>query len=161
MNIHRRIIDAVGNQRAVHEIPVDEERTLQRIDAATLDAKMRISPWLLSRSLHISLGNVHAPDESHLAVNHAQLAVVAIVHLAGKSREAHGHEGVHVNARISHPFEEGVLHLPAAHVVINHSYFHSLLRLVYQRISHQIAQCIVLKDVSIQVDVMLGLTYII
>ena len=68
---------------------------------------------------------------------------------------------MNINARITHPLEESILHLPAAHIIIDESHFHSLLRLVYQRISHQIAQCIVLEDVSIQVDVMLGLTYII
>ena len=122
---------------------------------------MRIAPLLLPGALHIALGDVHATDESYPAVYHAYLAVIAVVHLAGKRRKPYRHERMHIDARFPHALKEGILHLPAAHVIVYQSDFHSLLRLVYQGISHQIAQGVILEDVGIQMDVMLRLTYLI
>ena len=122
---------------------------------------MRIAPLLFSGALHIALGDVHAADESYPAVYHAYLAVITVVHLAGKRRKPYRHERMHVDARFSHALKEGILHLPATHIIIYQSDFHSLLRLVYQGISHQITQGIILEDVGIQMDMMLRLTYLI
>ena len=122
---------------------------------------MRIAPLLFPSALHIALGDVHATDKSYPAVYHAYLAVIAVVHLAGKRRKPYRHERMHIDARFPHALKEGILHLPAAHVIVYQSDFHSLFRLVYQGISHQIAQGIILEDVGIQMDMMLSLTYII
>ena len=122
---------------------------------------MGISPSLLLGTFHIPQGDVHTTNEAYPAIYHAQLAVVAIIHLAGKGRETHRHKGMHVDARISHSLEEGILHLPAAHIIIDEAYLHALFRLVYQGISHQIAQGVVFQDISIQMDMVLSLPYII
>ena len=122
---------------------------------------MRIAPLLLPGALHIALGDVHATDESYPTVYHAYLTVIAVVHLAGKRRKPYRHERMHIDACFSHALKEGILHLPAAHIIIYQSDFHSLLRLVYQGISYQITQGIILEDVGIQMDMMLRLTYII
>ena len=68
---------------------------------------------------------------------------------------------MNINACIAHPLEESILHLPAAHIIIDESHFHSLLRLVYQGIGYKISQGIIFHDIRIEMDMMLCLTYII
>lgn len=69
--VYRWIILAIGYQRAIHEIPVYQEGSLDGIHTTSLDAEMGITPTLSAAALHISQGYVHAADEAHLAVDYA------------------------------------------------------------------------------------------
>ena len=160
-DVYRRIILAVGYQCAVYEIPVYQECSLDGVHAASLDTKMGIAPTLSAVALHIAQGDVHAADESHLAIYHAQLTVVAIIHLAREGREAHRHEGMHIDSGISHALKEAVLHLPTPHIIVNQSDLHALLRLVDQGVGDEVAQRVFLDDIGIEMDMLLGLSYII
>ena len=110
---------------------------------------MRISPSLPSRPLDISQGDVHTTDEAHLAIYHTQLAVISIIYLSRESRETHWHEGIHLYAGSLHPIEESVFYPPAPHIIIKQTNLHSLASLVDQDIRHEIAQWVVLDDISI------------
>ena len=161
MDIHRRIVLTAAYQCSIYKIPIYQKSTLNGIDTTAFYPEMGIPPRLFPRSLHVSQGDIHAADEAHLPIYHAQFAVVAVVHLTGKCRESNRHKGMNINARITHPLEESILHLPAAHIIIDESHFHSLLSLVYQGIGYKISQGIIFHDIRIEMNMMLCLTYII
>ena len=54
-------------------------------------------------------------------------------------------------------FEEATINAPTAYVIINHSHLHALSCLVYQCISYQTAQRVVLEDIYINMNMMAGL----
>ena len=128
------IIAAVGDESARNEIPVDEKRPLYGIHRSSYNLEMGITPAMAVSARDITFGNVHAADESHSAVDDAELAVVAVVHLACEGREAHGHEWHHLDTGITHTLEEGVVNVPASHIVVDYSHFHSFPRLVYEHV---------------------------
>ena len=165
-----RIVLAVAQQGAVYEVPVDEECALQRVDGAACHAYHGIAPSHVARSfllflssavnaLHIAQRYVHAADETRGAVDDDELAVVAVVHLAGERREANGQERCHFDALFAHAFKEAVSHLPAAHVVVDDAYFHTLPDLGDEGVADQVAQGVVLEDVDVNVYVALCLGY--
>ena len=84
--------------------------------------------------------------------------MVAIVHFAGEGREAHGHEGLHIYAGIAHATEEGILHPPAPHIVVDESHLHPLSGLVDERISYETAEGVVFHDVGADVNMVLSST---
>ena len=112
---------------------------------------MGVAPFLFAVARDVAFGDVHAADETHLAVNDAELAVVAVVHLAGEGREAHGHECLHLYASLAHAVEEFVPHVPAAHIIVDESHLHTLPCLVYQHVGHEIAQRVRLHDIRDEV----------
>ena len=82
--------------------------------------------------------------------------MVAIVDLAGERREANGQEGNNLDTFLTEMFQEATMHLPTAHIIINDANLHPTLRLVNERIGHQASQGIVLKDIHLDMDMMLG-----
>ena len=116
---------------------------------------MRVAPDSSASSLHIAKGQVHTSYESHLAVYHTQLAVVAIVHLAGKGRKPYRHKGMNIYSNIAHTLKEGIADAPTAHIIIYQTYLHTLPGLVCQSIGYQISQGVVLYDIGIYMDVLL------
>ena len=85
-----RIIAAVADERAVDEKPVDKEGALYAVDGAAPYAQMSVAPCCSVAALDISQGYVHAADKAHAPVYNAQLAVVAVVDLAGECRNLTG-----------------------------------------------------------------------
>ena len=78
---HLRVITTVGNQRTIHEIPVNQESTLNAIYRSTPDAQMGVTPrsslgfltpFLLSdfATLHIPRGDIHATEEPYHTIYH-------------------------------------------------------------------------------------------
>ena len=43
--------------------------------------------------------------------------------------------------------------MPASHIIINHTHFHSLLRFLHQHIAHHTAYGVILEDIKLHVDV--------
>ena len=161
MRTNRWIILAIGNQCTVYEIPVYQKGSLNGVNATALNTEMRIAPSLFLITLHITQSYIHAADKAHLTIYDTEFAVVTIVYLTRKSRKADWHERMYINACITHTFKEFILHLPAAYIIINQSHLHSLLRLIYQSIGYQIPQSISFEDISIEMNMMLCLSYII
>ena len=147
------IIFPAGDERAIDEIPVDEESPLHGIDNAPSQAEMGVAPGLVAGTLHVAQGNVHAADESRGAVDDAELAVVAVVHFPGEGRKPHGHEGLHLYAALAHPFEEPAFHVPASHVVVNDTHLHPLPSLGDEGIGKEPPQGVVGEDVGAEMDV--------
>ena len=90
-----RIIGTIADKRTVNEIPVDEEGTLQRIDHTALQPQHGIAPrqiliFPIVNSLYIAKGDIHASHIAYTTVYDDELAVVAIVGLAGKGWEMDG-----------------------------------------------------------------------
>ena len=156
----RRIVFLLAQHGAVHEIPVYQEGTLQGVDATPLDAHHGVAPGLTACALDVAQGDVHAADIAHEAVDDDDLAVVAVVGLAGEAREAYGHERLYLDACHPHALEEAVLHVPAAHVVVDHSHLYALAGLGYQRVGDQTSQGVVLEDIDVDVDMALGGGYV-
>ena len=161
----------IGYQRTVNKVPVNQESALNAIHTAPLDTQMGITPKHPLASCFLPLasfllapdiprGDVHTTNEPDLSINHAQLSVVTIVHLTGKGREFHRHEAMYLNARIPHPFKERALHVPAAHIVVDHPHLHMLLGLVNQRVSNHVSQFVVVEDIRVDMDMMLRLGHI-
>ena len=117
---------------------------------------MSVAPGHSLRAFKIAHGYVHAADVAHAAVNDAQLAVVAVVDLAGESRELNGHEGIDVNAGGAHALEERCRNVPAAHVVVNQTHLHAGPCLVDKGVGHEASQRVVADDVGFKVYVMFG-----
>ena len=124
---------AVAEQRAVYEVPVDEEGALQGVYTTTLYAQHRVAPTtqLLNSftsftSFDIPHGDIHTSDIPHATIDDEHLAVVAVVGPTGKRRETHGHEGFHLDALAAHLLKETVGHTPAAHIVVDHTHLHAL-----------------------------------
>ena len=161
----------IGYQRTVNKVPVNQESALNAIHATALDTQMGITPKHPLASCFLPLasfllapdiprGDVHTTNEPDLSINHAQLSVVTVVHLTGKGREFHRHEAMHLNARIPHPFKERALHVPAAHIIVDHPHLHMLLGLVNQRVGNHVSQLVVVEDIRVDMDMMLRLGYI-
>ena len=81
---NRRIIFGCRQQGAVHEEPVHQEVALQSVDCRTGHLQVRVPPYAKADALQVTLGNVHAANEPHPAVDDSHLPVVAVVHLAGE-----------------------------------------------------------------------------
>ena len=83
--------------------------------------------------------------------------MVTIVGLAGEHREVNGQERHHVDTCHAHAFEETMLHLPTTHIVVDDTHLNTLASLGYQGIGNEKSQGVVLEDVHIDMDMMLGL----
>ncbi len=157
-----RIVNAVGDERPVHEIPVDEKCLLNAVDRSALDAQVGVAPLApasqrgqsLAHTLDITQGDIHAADEARLAVDDAYLAVVAVVDLAGERREMHGDERTDHDTGTAHALEEASAHPPASHIVIDDPHLDALARLVDEHVGQQVSQGIVGKDVDRQMNVL-------
>ena len=157
--VEHGVVLAVGDERAVYEVPVYQESSLYGVDHSAFDPEVRIAPGVPRGSLHVPQGDVHAPYEAHPAVYYAQLAVVSVVNLTREGRKAYRHKRLNVYPGVAHTLEEPVAYIPASHVVIYQSDLYSLARLVYERIGHQVAQRIVYDDVRHHVYVGLRAAY--
>ena len=161
----------IGYQRTVNKVPVNQESALNAIHTTALDTQMGIAPkhplascFLPLASLFLApdipRGDVHPTNEPDLSINHAQLSVVTVVHLTGKGREFHRHETMYLNARIPHPFKERALHVPAAHIIVDHPHLHMRLGLGNQRVGNHVSQLVVVEDIRVDMDMMLRLGHI-
>ena len=121
--------------------------------------QVSVSPLHSFRAFYISDGNIHSSNESSLAIYNAQLTVVAIVHLTGKSRKLHRHKGVNIYALIAHTLIETITNIPIAHIVIYHSHLYTLSCLVYQSISDERTQWVFLKDIKFNMYMFLCFAY--
>jgi len=117
---------------------------------------MGIAPFLLAVSRNVSLGDIHASDESCLAVDDTQFAVVPVVHLARESREQDRHERFDGNSGIAHALKEVVSNVPASYIIIYYSNFNPLLSLVDKDIGKNTSQCIILEDIGVEMYTLLG-----
>lgn len=150
------IIAAVGDERAVYEIPVDEEGALQAVDSAALHLQHGVAPRLLAGAFDIACGEVHTADEADDAVDDDNLPVVAVVGLRCESRELYRHEGVDIDAIVAHALEEGVLHLPAPHIVVDETYLYALPRFVDEGVGNEPSKLVVVEDEDVYMDMVLG-----
>ena len=148
-----RIIDAVGDERTVDEIPVNEECPLQGIDDGTLQTQHGVAPLVG----HVALGDVHASDISHRSVEDDDFTVVAVVDLTGECGEMYGQVGLHVDTLLAHPFEEPSADAPAPYVVVDDAHLDTLMGFVDECVGNEVAQRVFLKDVYVDVDMMLCL----
>ena len=83
--------------------------------------------------------------------------MVTIVGLAGEHREVDGQERHDVDTRHAHALEEAMLHFPTTHIVVDDTHLNTLASLGYQGIGNEKSQGVVLEDVHIDMDMMLGL----
>ena len=64
---------------------------------------------------------------------------------------------MHLYTSFAHPFKEIAFHIPTAHIVIDDTHFYTLLCFLYQFISHHITQCVIIKDITVDMDMMFSL----
>ena len=147
------VVAAVGDERSVDEVPVDEERALQTVHHAARQPQHGVAPRLSARPLHIAQGDVHATNVAHLSVDDNQFAVVAVVGLAGERGEMHGQVRHHLDTVAAHGLEERAVYLPAAHIVVDDTHLDTLLGFLSQCVGNKASQRIVLDDVHVDMDV--------
>ena len=63
---------------------------------------------------------------------------------------------MNIYSGIAHTLKERIADAPTAHIIIYQTYLHTLPGLVYQSIGYQISQGVVLYDIGIYMDVLLG-----
>ena len=131
----RRIIDTIGYQRMVDEIPVDQEGTLQGIYHSALYTQHRVAPFVR----HITTCYIHATDITYPTVNDNDFAVVTVVDLAGERREADRQERCHFDTRLTHLFEETVTHTPTTYIIVDKTYLDTLTGFRHEGIGNQTA----------------------
>ena len=155
----RRIILTVVNQGTVNEIPVNEESTLQGMNLRARHLNHCVAPGLRLCSLDITQGDIHTTDKAYPAVDDHQLTVVAVVHLTGERGKTHGQKRHHLDTFLTHPLEEAVRHAPTAYVIVDDTHLYPLAYLVYQSVSHEITQRVVLEDIHIDMNMVCGRGY--
>ena len=101
----------------------------------------------------IAVGDVHAAEEAHGAVDDRYLAVVAVVDLACEARELHVQKRVCLDPRRPHALEKGFFHACAPYVVIQQTHLHALAGLGRERVAQAGARDVVAQDVVLDVDV--------
>ena len=75
--------------------------------------------------------------------------MVAVVDLTGEGAEPDRHERTGLDAFLAHALKETTPDIPAAYIVVDETHLDSLASLVDQDIRHEIAQWVVLDDISI------------
>lgn len=130
---------------------------LYAVDGAAPYAQMSVAPCGSVAALDIPQGYVHAADKAHAAVYNAQLAVVAVVDLAGECRKLDRHEGMHVYSGIAHTLEKRIGNVPAAHVIVDETHLNALFCLGNECVGNEIAQRIVAYNIGLEMYVMAGL----
>ena len=108
---------------------------------------MGVAPLLLACAFHVSQGYIHAADVARSAVDDAEFAVVAVVHLAGEHGETHGHERLNLHATPRQVVEKAVANAPTTHVIVYQTHLYALLSLVDEGVGNQSAQRIVFNNV--------------
>ncbi len=104
-------------------------------------------------AFHIAQGDVHPSYQSHLPVDHTQLAVVAVVDFRSERGEPHRHEGVHVDSRLTHTLKKLVLHAEITHIVVDDPHLHAFLGLVDKGIADETPKGVVVEDEGDEVNV--------
>ena len=117
---------------------------------------MGVPPDAPSGAGHIAVGDVHSAQKTRMAVDHRDLAVVAVVDFAREARKLHVQEGVHLGAGRAQRGEEGAFDAAAAHVVVEQAHLHAAQGPDDERIAQPAARRVVGDDVVLQVDVVLG-----
>lgn len=135
--------------------PVAQERHLKPCRAAALDPEMSVAPRTPFRAADVAVGDVHAADESHAAVDDGDFTVVTVVDLAGEERELDVQEREDLDSLAAHPFEKVFFHAAAPHVVVEYAHLDPLPGLFHQRIAQAAARFIVAEDVILNVNMML------
>jgi hypothetical protein len=74
------VVFAVREQSAINEIPVYKKSPLQGVDCSPLHLEHRVAPLFRD----VAQGDVHTTDEACLSIDDNELAVIAVVNLAGK-----------------------------------------------------------------------------
>ena len=131
---------------------------LDAVDASSANHEVGIAPRSLRIPFHITGGNVHASYEGHFTVDDNQLAVIAIVHLAGEGRKFHWEESVDVDTFATHTLIEAVVNVPAAHVIVDDPHLYALPGFVDEGICDETSQFVVGEDVALDVDALLCLS---
>ena len=149
----RRVVLRPRNMRFRSRRPVAQERGLESGGAASFDPEVGVAPCAPLRAADVAVGDVHAADESDAAVYHDDLAVVAVIDLAGEEREFDVQEGVYFDPGVAHPFEKGVLGTPAAYVVVEDAYPDAFARLCDQGVPQAATRLVVVEDVILDMDV--------
>ena len=141
--------------------PVAQKRGLQPCDPGPLYPEMGVAPPFAAPvapvdAQHVAVGDVHSSDESHPAVDDRDLAVVAVVDLAGEKRELHVQERVHLDSLGSHPLEKGFFYPGAAHVVVENPHLDPLAGFGDEGVAQAAAGRVVAEDVVLDMDVVAG-----
>ena len=144
------------DELALHEVPIDGKRHLQRSHDVAPHAQVSVAPVPHLAAVDVAVGNVHAAYVAYLAVDNRYLAVVAPVDAVGKLREGDLHERIHIYSRLAQLLEIGHVEVERPHVVVEHAHLHALAHLLLEYLGYLIAQLVVLDDIVLDVDIALG-----
>ena len=116
---------------------------------------MRVTPDAPVEATNIALRNIHSADKSHLSVNDGKFPMVAVIDFARKTGKTDFQETLHLNAFKKHLLKKCMIYLPATYVIIKHTYFYAFPRLVNKCITQQTADRIILKNIELNVNMLL------
>ena len=70
------------------------------------------------------------------------------------------HERHHLDTLLAHTLKEATADVPTTHIIVDQLYRHAFMCLVDQGIGHQTAQCILGKDVHVDMDMIFGILHV-
>ena len=126
------------------------------MDSLALYQQVCVSPNAPRYATDIALGQVHAAYKTDASVNHDNLAVVAVVHFAGKCRETYFQEGVYLYAVFAHGFKKTFWYMPTTHVIVQYTHFDPFACFLHQCITYYTANGVILKDIKLDMDMVGG-----
>ena len=139
----------------IGSIPIRQKSCLQAINCFTFQLYMGISPIAPRNPFHISHGNIHTSDKAYFPVHNGYFPMVSVIYLTRKSRETNLQERTDINAHAQHFIIKLVRNIPTAYIIIKHPHFYSLTRLICQSISNQPPYRVILKDIRLQMNMVL------
>ena len=139
-----------------HETPVNGEGIVEGSDSGACDAGVEVAPDAEFAAVDVAVGDVHAADVAHLAVNDANFAVVAPVDVRGERFEGDAEEGIDFDAVFAHFAEEPVARMEGADVVVDDADFDAFFRLFDEEVFESCADDVVFDDVVLQEDIFAG-----
>jgi hypothetical protein len=126
------------------------------MDCRTSQEQHRITPIAMFSSFYIPIGYVAPANEPHSTVNYNNFAMIAVIYLVGKNREADLQEGLYIYTRAAHALEKVFFHIPTPYAVIYHTHLDTLSGLHDKSITQLPAEFVILEYIELQMYMFLG-----
>src|SRR3569623_340482 len=168
LQAQRREIIARSKRSAVLFIPGIEKQLLQFGHDRPPHFKMNVAPWPMAggrrtlgeRTAGIHAANVDAAQESRLAIDDEQFAVITLIHVPAffELERVDRIEFDQIDAGIGQALEEFVWGLERADAIVDQIHLHALLLLLDEFVGEAPAHFVVVEYVRLHVDVVGSVT---
>ena len=106
-------------------------------------------PW---EATHITFCQIHPSNKTNTSVNNNNFPVITIIHFTSEQWKADFQKTAYLDTCLAHFFKKTMGYMPTTYIIINDTYFYSFFCLIYQDIAHHTSNCIVLKDIKLNMN---------